>query len=131
AGFGATAQIDQDLVEWNYGDYEGRRTAEILKDRPGWKLFNDGCPGGESPADVGARADRVVARVLPVLQSGDVAVVSHGHFLRVLAARWLGLPAAQGALLALDTGSVSALGFEHAQPVVRLWNDQPSTRTSR
>jgi broad specificity phosphatase PhoE len=129
--------VDDNLQEWDYGGYEGLTTAEIRQARPGWTLWldsvtphADGRPG-ETPADVGERADRVVARVLPVLQSGDVAVVSHGHFLRVLAARWLGLPAAQGALLALDTGSVSALGFEHAQPVVRLWNDQPSARTSR
>jgi probable phosphoglycerate mutase len=129
--------VDDNLQEWDYGGYEGLTTAEIRQARPGWTLWldsvtshADGRPG-ETAADVGARADRVVARVLPVLQSGDVAVVSHGHFLRVLAARWLGLPAAQGALLALDTGSVSALGFEHAQPVVRLWNEQPSARTSR
>jgi broad specificity phosphatase PhoE len=125
---------DDNLQEWDYGGYEGLTTAQIRETRPGWTLWldsvtthADGRPG-ETAADVGARADRVIARVRPVLASGDVALVSHGHFLRVLAARWLRLPATEGALLALDTGSVSALGFEHAQPVVRLWNEQPAPR---
>ena len=127
--------VDDNLQEWDYGGYEGLTTAEIRKARPGWTLWLDGVTPhadgrpGETAADVGARADRVIARVLPVLQAGDVALVSHGHFLRVLAARWLGLPATQGALLALDTGSASALGFEHAQHVVRLWNEQPARNT--
>lgn len=123
AGFGETAQIDQDLVEWNYGDYEGRRTAEILQGRPGWQLFRDGCPGGESPDDVGARADRVIARARAV--AGDVLVFSSGHILRVLGARWLGLPPAGGRYFLLGTAGLSALGYEHdaSEPVIRLWDD--------
>ena len=124
AGFGAVAEVDPDLVEWNYGDYEGRRTVEILAERPDWQLFRDGCPGGESPAQVGARADRVVSRVRAV--RGDVLLFSSGHFLRVLAARWLGLEAsAPGRHFLLGTASLSAVGYEHnlSQPVIRLWND--------
>ena len=123
AGFGAVAEIDRDLVEWNYGVYEGRRTADIHRERPEWQLFRDGCPGGESPQEVGARADRVVTRVRAV--SGDVLVFSSGHFLRVLAARWLGLEAASGRYFLLSTASLSALGYEHnlSQPVIRLWDD--------
>src|SRR5262249_39633790 len=123
AGFGATAKIDRDLLEWNYGEYEGRRTAEIHAERPDWQLFRDGCPGGESPAQVGARADRVVARLRAV--QGNVLLFSSGHFLRVLAARWLGLDAAAGRYLLLSTASLSALGYEHdaTQPVIRMWND--------
>lgn len=90
AGFGDAAVEDRDLVEWNYGSYEGRRTAEILQERPGWQLFRDGCPGGESPADTGSRADRVIARIRAA--TGNVLVFSSGHILRVLGARWLGLP---------------------------------------
>ena len=89
AGFGAAAEIDRDLFEWNYGEYEGRRTADILAERPGWQLFRDGCPGGESPDQIGARADRVVSRLRAI--HGDVLLFSSGHFLRVLGARWLGL----------------------------------------
>jgi broad specificity phosphatase PhoE len=124
AGFGAVAEIDRDLLEWNYGDYEGRRTAEILADRQGWQLFRDGCPGGESPDQVGARADRVVKRVRAV--NGDVLLFSSGHFLRVLTARWLGLEAAVGRYLLLTTGSLGILAYEHhslSEPVIRLWND--------
>jgi broad specificity phosphatase PhoE len=124
AGFGAVAEIDRDLLEWNYGDYEGRRTAEILADRQGWQLFRDGCPGGESPDQVGARADRVVKRVRAV--NGDVLLFSSGHFLRVLTARWLGLEAAAGRYLLLTTGSLGILAYEHhslSEPVIRLWND--------
>jgi probable phosphoglycerate mutase len=123
AGFGSVAEIDRDLLEWNYGKYEGRRTVEILADRPGWQLFRDGCPGGESPDQVGARADRVVNRVRAI--DGDVLVFSSGHFLRVFAARWLGLDAAFGKYLLLSTASVSALGYEHnrSEPVIRLWDD--------
>jgi probable phosphoglycerate mutase len=123
AGFGAAAATDPDLVEWNYGDYEGRRTAEIRAGRPDWQLFRDGCPGGESPAAVGARADRVVARVRAA--RGDVLLFSSGHFLRVLAARWLGLEAGAGRYFLLGTASLSALGYEHAEsePVIRLWDD--------
>jgi broad specificity phosphatase PhoE len=123
AGFGDTAEVDRNLVEWNYGDYEGRRTAEIRTERPDWQLFRDGCPGGESPDQVGARADRVVSRVRAV--SGDVLLFSSGHFLRVLAARWLGLEPAAGRYFLLGTASLSALGYEHSlsQPVIRLWDD--------
>jgi broad specificity phosphatase PhoE len=123
AGFGPRAEIDRDLLEWNYGEYEGRRTAEIHKERPDWELFRDGCPGGESPSDVGARADRVVKRVRAV--EGDVLMFSSGHFLRVFAARWLGLDVAIGRCFLLSTASLSAVGYEHnlSQPVIRLWDD--------
>ncbi len=123
AGFGAVAQIDPDLVEWNYGEYEGITTAEILAKRPGWNLFSDGCPGGESPAQIGARADRVVARLRS--QPGDVLLFSSGHFLRVLTARWLGLEPGAGRYFVLSTASLSMLGYEHdeTESVIRLWND--------
>ena len=123
AGFGSAAEIDPDLVEWDYGQYEGRRSAEIHVERPDWQLFRDGCPGGESPGQIGARADRVVGRVRAV--KGDVLVFSSGHFLRVLAARWLGLDAAGGRYLLMSTASLSALGYEHklAEPAIHLWND--------
>jgi len=123
AGFGAVAEIDRDLLEWNYGEYEGRVTADILMERPDWQLFRDGCPGGESPNEVGTRADRVVQRVHEV--EGDVLLFSSGHFLRVLAARWLGLDASIGRCFLLSTASLSALGYEHnlSQPVIRLWDD--------
>lgn len=123
AGFGATAETDRDLVEWDYGEYEGRRTGDIRAARPDWDLFRDGCPGGESPHQVGARADRVIARVRAV--RGDVLAFSSGHILRVLAARWLGLEAAAGRYFLLGTASLSALGYEHGvrEPVIRLWDD--------
>jgi len=123
AGFGSRAEVDGDLVEWNYGQYEGRTTIEILAGRPGWELFRDGCPGGESPEDVGARAARVVGRLRDV--GGDAIVFSSGHFLRVLAARWLGGEPAAGRFFLLGTASLSALGYEHnlSEPVLRLWND--------
>ena len=123
AGFGPVAEVDRDLIEWNYGQYEGRRTAEILRERPDWQWFRDGCPDGESPAEVGMRADRVIARIRTV--EGDVLLFSSAHILRVLAARWLGLAAAGGRLLLLGTASVSVLGYEHnlAEPAIRLWND--------
>jgi broad specificity phosphatase PhoE len=123
AGFAGAAEIDLDLVEWDYGQYEGRRSAEIHAERPDWQLFRDGCPGGESPGQIGARADRVVGRVRAV--KGDVLVFSSGHFLRVLAARWLGLDAAGGRYLLLSTASLSTLGYEHklAEPAIHLWND--------
>jgi probable phosphoglycerate mutase len=123
AGFGAAAEVDPDLVEWNYGAYEGRLTADIQRDRPGWNVFCDGCPGGETPAQVGARADRVVSRVRTL--QGNVLLFSSGHFLRVLVARWLGLEPAAGKYFLLSTGSLSALGYEHnrSEPVIRLWND--------
>jgi broad specificity phosphatase PhoE len=123
AGFAAHAKVDPDLVEWNYGDYEGKTTDEIHRSRPDWQLFRDGCPGGESVAEISARADRVVARVRAV--GADVLLFSSGHFLRVLAARWLGLSASGGRYLALSTATLSMRGYEHTQsePVIRLWND--------
>jgi probable phosphoglycerate mutase len=123
AGFGAVAKVDPDLVEWNYGAYEGRKTAEIRKERPDWQLFRDGCPGGESVAAIGARADRVVTRLREI--DGDVLVFSSGHFLRVLGARWLGLEPAAGRLLMLKTAALSILGYEHdkTNPVLQLWDD--------
>src|SRR5215831_18890451 len=124
AGFGAVAKVDRDLVEWDYGQYEGRRTAEIHAERPDWQLFRDGCPGGESPDQVGMRADRIVSRLGAV--QGDVLLFSSGHFLRVLAARWLGLEAAGGRFFLLSTASLSALAYEHnnlSEPVIRLWNE--------
>ncbi len=129
AGFGSAAEIDPGLVEWDYGQYEGRRTAEIHAERPDWLLFRDGCPGGESPDQVGARADRVIDRVHAV--QGDVLLFSSGHFLRVLASRWLGLEAAAGQYFLLSTASLSALGYEHklAQPAIRLWNETRHVET--
>jgi probable phosphoglycerate mutase len=123
AGFGAMAEVDPDLVEWNYGDYEGRTTAEIHKERPDWQLFRDGCPNGDNAAAVGGRADRVIAQVRAI--HGDVLLFSSSHFLRVLAARWLGLDASAGRYFYLGTATLSMLGYEHnqAEPVVRLWND--------
>jgi probable phosphoglycerate mutase len=123
AGFGAVAKVDRDLVEWNYGDYEGLRTAEIHAKRPDWELFRDGCPNGESPEQVGARADRVVSRVRAI--KGNVLIFSSGHFLRVFAARWLGLEPAAGKFFMLDTASLSALSYEKdlSHPVIRFWND--------
>jgi broad specificity phosphatase PhoE len=123
AGFGDRSEIDPDLVEWNYGEYEGVRTAEIRERRPNWQLFRGGCPGGESVEEIGARADRVVARVRSINE--NVLLFSSGHFLRVLAARWLGLGAASGASFVLETASVSILGYEHdlSEPAIRLWND--------
>ncbi|MGQ0633571.1 MAG: histidine phosphatase family protein [Planctomycetaceae bacterium] len=123
AGFGKQAQIDADLVEWNYGAYEGLKTAEIRRTRPEWRIFRDGCPDGEGVAEISGRADRVVARLRAI--AGNVLVFSSAHFLRVLAARWCGWPAAAGAYLFLETATLSALGYEHNldEPVIRLWND--------
>jgi len=124
AGFAGVAEIDPDLVEWNYGEYEGLRSAEILAKRPGWQLFRDGAPGGESPMQVAERADRVVKRVRMI--GGDVLLFSSGHFDRVLAARWLALdPSAAAKYFLLSPASLSALSYEHklSQPVIRLWND--------
>src|SRR5437660_1418984 len=118
-GFGSAAGIDSDLVEWNYGEYEGRRTVEIRAERPNWQLFRDGCPGGESPQQVAARADRMVNRVRAA--SGDVLLFSSGHFLRMLAARWCNVePISNARSFMLDTASLSALGYEHSlsQPVI-------------
>ena len=124
AGFGAVAEIDGDLVEWNYGDYEGRRSADIHREHPDWELFRDGCPGGESPAEAAARADRVVSRVRAV--PGDVLLFSSGHFIRVLATRWIGLEVTVNAKrFVLSTASLSAVGYEKelSRPVIQLWND--------
>ena len=130
AGFGAVAQIDPDLVEWNYGEYEGHLTVDILKERPDWQLFRDGCPGGESPQQVAARADRVVGQVRAA--SGDVLIFSSGHFLRVLATRWIGMEPIHGESLILGTASLSAVGYENsiAHPAIRLWNDTNHVLTS-
>ena len=124
AGFGASAIVDPDLMEWNYGDYEGRTSKEILSGRPGWALFRDGCPNGESPAQVAARADRVIAKARAT--GGDVLLFSSGHFLRMVGARWLGLEPRWGTCFYLGTGSLSQLSYEHSsleEPVIRLWNE--------
>ncbi|HVU26848.1 MAG TPA: histidine phosphatase family protein [Verrucomicrobiae bacterium] len=122
AGFGNVAQIDSDLVEWNYGDYEGLRGVEILAKRPDWQLFRDGCPGGESPEQVAARADRVVQRVRAI--SGNVLLFSSGHFLRSLMARWVDAKLETGNFFLLNTASLSALGYERelSHPAVSFWN---------
>ena len=124
SGLAAHAETDPDLVEWNYGKYEGLTSGEIHRERPDWDLFRDGCPGGESPAQVGVRADRVVERVRSV--RGDVLLFSSGHFMRVLTARWLALaPGSGGRYFLLSPASLSALSYEHnlSRPVIRLWND--------
>jgi probable phosphoglycerate mutase len=123
AGFGAQARSEADLLEWDYGAYEGRTTAEIRAERPGWYLFRDGCPDGESVEAVGARADRVVARLKRA--RGHVILFGHSHFFRVLAARWLGLPAADARHFVLGTAALSVLGYEHTldEPAILLWND--------
>jgi broad specificity phosphatase PhoE len=120
AGLGAQAQVRDDLVEYDYGDYEGITTDEIRTERPGWYLWRDGVPGGEQPDDVGARADRIIAEALGV--DGDVALVAHGHVLRVLGARWLQQPASFAGRLALRTGALCRLGFERDVRVIRTWN---------
>jgi probable phosphoglycerate mutase len=120
AGLGDRAETTGDLLEWDYGEYEGITTREIRERRPDWVLWRDGCPGGETAADVGRRVDRVIARVAAA--DGDVALFAHGHVLRVLAARWVGLGPESGALLALDTATLCALGYERETRVVRRWN---------
>ncbi|MFR9777503.1 histidine phosphatase family protein [Micromonospora sp. MS34] len=120
---------DPDLAEWDYGEYEGRTTADILEDRPHWNIWTDGCPGGESPAQVGERLDRVLARIAPLLDRGSIALVGHAHSLRVLGARWIGLPPSAGGLLRLDTATVSVLGHEHRRSVILRWN-QPVPQTT-
>jgi broad specificity phosphatase PhoE len=123
AGFGPRAEVDPDLLEWDYGQYEGLTTAQVRKERPDWDLFRDGCPGGESVAAVGDRADRAIARLRAI--EGRTILFGHSHFFRVLAVRWLGLNASDGRLFLLGTASLSLLGYEHSrkEPVVRLWND--------
>jgi len=124
AGFASVAQKDPDLMEWNYGDYEGRTTADIQKERPGWNIFRDGCPGGETIDEVAARALRVVAR-LKATNTGNILLLSHGHFLRFIATSWLGLPAMDARFFLLRPTSLSILGYEHDlnEPIMRLWND--------
>jgi len=123
AGFGAVAEVETDLLEWNYGRYEGRTSADIHAEAPDWELFRDGCPDGESPEQVGARADRVVRKARAA--EGNVLVFSSGHILRMVGARWLGLEPAAGRYLYLRTASLSALGYEHtrSKPVIQLWDD--------
>ncbi len=124
AGFGAVAEVDRDLVEWNYGEYEGRRSSDIRKERPDWNLFRDGCPGGETPQQVGTRADRVLSRMRAI--PGNVLLFTSGHFIRVLAVRWIGLePTVSCRSFMLSTASLSALGYEEdmSRPVIRLWNE--------
>jgi probable phosphoglycerate mutase len=120
AGLGDQAQIEPDLIEWNYGEFEGLTTKEIHERQPGWMLFTDGCPGGEGPAAVAARADRVIARIRAI--EGDVALFAHGHFFRVVVARWLGLPAAAGSHFLLDPATVSVLSHYRGIPAVKGWN---------
>jgi broad specificity phosphatase PhoE len=132
AGLGAAMKPDPDLWEWDYGGYEGLTTAQIQQERPGWYLWRDGViPGdaehpGETVEQVGARTDRVLARAAGPLAGGDVILVAHGHVLRVLTARYLGLPAMDGRLFRLDTGTLSVLGTEHGYPVILGWNTPPS-----
>jgi broad specificity phosphatase PhoE len=123
AGLGETARVEPDLHEWDYGEYEGRTTAEIRTSRPGWNIFRDGCPLGESVEQVSGRADGVLATVRAM--DGNVALFSHGHFLRILSARWVGLSGQEGEHLLIGTASRSILGFEHSSgstPVIALLN---------
>jgi probable phosphoglycerate mutase len=120
AGFGARAEIDPDLMEWNYGEYEGLTSKEIRAQAPGWIIFRDGCPGGESPDQIGARVDRVIARVRAV--DGNVALFAHGHVFRVFVARWIGLSVAAGSHFLLDTATLNILGYYHEIPAVKRWN---------
>lgn len=127
----APFEVDPDLLEWDYGAYEGQTTAQVRAERPGWDLWVDGVPPGptpgESPAAVGERADRALGRIRAALADGDVAVVAHGHLLRVLTARWLSLPASDGRLFALDAAGRSWLGYEHDREVIRRWNEPPAS----
>jgi broad specificity phosphatase PhoE len=125
AGFGPMAKVEPDLIEWNYGAYEGRTSADIHRERPDWQLFRDGCPGGESPDQIGARVDRVIRRVRSI--EGNTLLFSSGHVLRVFAARWLGLDPGAGRHFLLGTASLSMVGYEHdrSEPAIRLWNEMP------
>jgi broad specificity phosphatase PhoE len=123
AGYGEQAQVRPDLEEWDYGRYEGLTSQQIEELRPNWSLWRDGCPGGEKAEDVGRRADHVIAEVR--LVDGDVLIFAHGHVLRVLASRWLGEPPEGGRHYALQTATLSVLGYEHRDPVIRLWNQAP------
>lgn len=123
AGFGAVVEIDPDLVEWDYGRFEGKLTRDILLERPGWELFRDGCPEGESPQEVATRADHFISAVRNI--AGDVLAFSSGHIIRMIAARWLGLPAGAGRMFFCRPASVGVLGFEHdsrEEPIICLWN---------
>jgi probable phosphoglycerate mutase len=120
AGLGERAEIDRDLMEWNYGEYEGLTPKQIHTQAPGWMIFSDGCPGGESPEQVGARVDRVIVRVRAV--EGHVALFAHGHIFRVFAARWLGFPATAGCHFLLDTATLSILSYYRNIPAVKRWN---------
>ena len=120
AGLGDQAIVESDLLEWNYGSYEGRTAEEIQKDSPGWLIFRDGCPGGETPEQVARRVDRVIARSREV--GGNVALFAHGHVLRVLGARWIGLPAQSGQHFLLSTGTFSVLSYYRTIPAIRIWN---------
>jgi broad specificity phosphatase PhoE len=121
AGFGDVSEVRDELLEWNYGEYEGLTTPEIREQRPDWLLWRDGCPGGETAAEVGARADRLIAELRGL--DGDAALFAHGHLLRVLAARWVELPPEDGGRLALSTAAICVLGWEREVPVIWLWND--------
>ncbi len=120
AGLGAVAAVEPDLIEWNYGEYEGVTTEEIRRTRPGWSIFRDGAPGGETAEQVGARADRVIARIRAA--GGNAALFGHGHFSRVLAARWVGFPAAHGEHFLLDTATLSVLSYYRESPAFKIWN---------
>ncbi len=123
-GYGKVAEIEDDLVEWNYGDYEGKTTAEIREEEPKWTIFSKGAPNGESVGDVSSRAQRVISRVREI--PGDVLMFSSGHFLRALAAKWLHLPVSEAKLFLLSTASLSCLGFERESPVIVSWNETHS-----
>ena len=118
----AVTEVSEDLVEWHYGDYEGITTAAIRQTRPGWSLWTDGAPGGEMPEQVAHRLDRVLEYARTLLDGGDVALIAHGHSLRVAGARWIGLPAGGGGRLRLSTATLSTLGFEHGVPAIDAWN---------
>jgi broad specificity phosphatase PhoE len=123
AGYSDRAEICEDLREWDYGEYEGLTTPQIRETDPNWSLWTDGCPGGEQPSDVGARADRVIERMRGA--GGDAVAFAHGHILRVLAARWIALPVSGGSRLAMRAGAICVLGFERETEVISLWNDAP------
>jgi broad specificity phosphatase PhoE len=120
AGLGKRANVEADLIEWNYGDYEGLTTEHIRKTRPDWSVFRDGCPGGESPEQVGARADRLLVKIRAT--EGNVALFGHGHFSRVLAARWINLSASYGEHFLLDTATLNVLGYYRESPALKMWN---------
>ena len=120
AGLGQFASVEPDLIEWNYGEYEGLKTEQIRLTRPGWSVFRDGCPGGETPDQIGARADRVLNTIRAT--EGNVALFAHGHILRVLAARWINLSASCGENFLLDTGTLNVLGYYRESPAFKIWN---------